>query len=60
MTKIPKTKRKKYGMNKTVEMKIKMIIVQAVQVINPNEVLDSIDFKLSLISFYCPVLHFAV
>ena len=48
-------------MNKTVEMKIKMIIVQAVQMINPNEVLDSIDFKLSLILFYCPVqLHFAV
>ena len=43
-----------------VEMKIKMIIVQAVQMINPNEVLDSIDFKISLISFYCPVLHFAV
>ena len=47
-------------MNKTVEMKIKMIIVQAVQMINPNEILDSIDFKLSLILFYCPVLHFAV
>ena len=60
VTKIPKTKRRKYGMNKTVEMKIKMIIVQAVQMINPNEVLDSIDFKLSLILFYYPVLHFAV
>ena len=32
----------------------KMIIVQAVQMINTNEVLDSINFKISLISFYCP------
>ena len=39
---------------------MKMMIVQAVKIINPNEVLDSIDFKISLISFYCPVLHFAV
>ena len=39
---------------------MKIIFVQAVQMINPNEVLDSINFKISLISFYCPVLQFAV